>query len=70
MVYGNLTAEHCLWFFFTGYLKNMHHPEDKVFIIHVSELTHSGSIGKSDIDDSLFMVTNLLQKVRYASWVG
>lgn len=26
----------------------MCHPEDKVFIIHVSEMTHSGSIGKSN----------------------
>ena len=32
----------------------MRHSEDKVFIIHVSEMTHSGSIGKSHIDDSLF----------------
>lgn len=39
------------WFIIlSGYLSNMHHPEeDKVFIIHVSEMTPSHSIGKFNL---------------------
>lgn len=54
VVCGQFHSSYYIIIFLTGYLKNMHHSEDKVFIIHVSELTHSGSIGKSHIDDSLF----------------
>jgi len=35
----------------------MKHADDMVVIIHVCEATHPGSIGKSHIDDSLFMMT-------------
>ena len=40
-------SPHCLSpIFFVGYLGNVRRPEDKVFLIHVSEEAHAGTIGK------------------------